>query len=340
MVRRGSILLIAFTILNTWCFAQMMGVPNLRDRDNSLSGRFSAGNASLEGTVVDALSNKPLQNARVELRDATNGTVVSSAYTNSGGAFDFGTVQQGLYQIVAVLGISQVEERVDVNAFRTSVSLRMPTNNSPEAGNTGNTVSVAQYKIPEKARNEFQKAQQASASMNRDEAKKHVARALEAFPNYADALTLRAILNLSGNVGAAVADLQKAIQCDGNYALAYTVLGSALNMQEKFDQALQTLQRGQSLAPDSWQSYFEMARAYLGKMDYQTALRQLDHAQSLVQVEYPPMRLVKAQALLGLRQYEAAVSELQTYLQKDPSGPNSATAEQLLNHARELMARK
>jgi tetratricopeptide (TPR) repeat protein len=216
----------------------------------------------------------------------------------------------------------------------------MPVNNQPEAGNTGNTVSVAQYRIPEKARNEFQKAQEASTKLNFDDARKHVERALELCPNYADALTLRAVLNLASNTPAAVADLQKAIQCDGNYALAYTVLGSALNMQEKFDEAMQTLQRGQSLAPDSWQTYFEMARSYVGKQDYASALRQLDRAQSLVPAEYPTLLLVRAQANMGLKQYQTAMQELQTFLQKDPNGPNSMAAEKMLRQTRELMARK
>ena len=167
-----------------------------------------------------------------------------------------------------------------------------------------------------------------------------MARALELDPNYADALTLRAILNVSTNPQAATVDLQKAIQSDGNYALAYTVLGSVLNMQAKFDQALQTLQRGESLAPDSWQTYFEMARSFVGKADYQSALRALDRAQSLVPEEYPAILLIKAQAHLGLKLYENAMSELQSFLEKNPNGPNAAVAQKMLQQTRELMAQK
>jgi tetratricopeptide (TPR) repeat protein len=340
MLHRALFLAIAFTTFTSFCFAQVMGLPNDRSRDNSFGSRFAGGNASLDGTLVSEFDNKPISNARIELRNPTNGTVVSSAYTNSAGGFQFGSVPQGLYQIVALLGTSQVEDRVDVNSFRSTVNLRMPVNNPPAGGNTGNTISVVQYRIPDKARNEFEKAQQASAKVNLEEARKHVAKALEIFPGYPDALTLRAILNLSTNLPAAVADLEKAIQSDGNYALAYTVLGSAFNMQQKFDEAIRTLEHGQSLAPNSWQSYFEMARSYAGKMDYQTALRALERAQSLVPVEYPPIRLVRAQVLLGLRQYEQAMADLQAFLQKDPNGPNSATAQQMLEKAKQLLAKK
>lgn len=340
MFHRALFLAVAFGILSSLSLAQVLPVPSDRSKNNAFSPRLASGGASVEGTVVGALDNKPLQNARVELRDATSGSVITSAYTNGAGAFQLGTVPQGLYQIVALFGLSQAEERVDVNSFRTTVSLRMPVNNQPAAGNTGHTISVTQYRIPDKARNEFQKAQDASAKLNLDGARKHVERALELFPTYADALTLRAILNLSTNVAASIADLEKAIQCDGNYAMAYTVLGSALNIQSRFDEALKTLERGQSLSPNSWQSYFEMARSYLGKLDYATALRQLDRAESLTPVEYPPILLAKAQAFLGLKQYDDATANLQSFLQKDPSGPNADAAQHMLQQAKELMAKK
>ena len=88
-------------------------------------------------------------------------------------------------------------------------------------------------------------------------------------PNYAEALTLRGVLALNQQDSqAAIADLDKAIQADGNYAMAYMVMGSALNMQSKFDEAIRSLQRGQSLAPNYWQGYFEMGKSYIGKADY------------------------------------------------------------------------
>lgn len=339
MARWVSFLAISLTLLTSACFAQIAGMPDAHGRSSDFSTHLGNSNTTLDGSVVNAMTSSPISNARVELRDG-NGSVVSSAYTDAGGRFTFGTVPQGLYRVVALLGISQAEEQVDASSFSNSVKLRMSVDNTPRAGGAGNTVSVAQYKIPEKARNEFQKAQEASARLKLDEARKHVARALELDPNYADALTLRAILNVATDAQGAIADLQKAIQSDGNYALAYTVLGSVLNMQAKFDQALQTLQRGESLAPDSWQTYFEIARSYVGKADYQSALRALDRAQSLVPAEFPAILLIRAQAHLGLKLYENAMAELQSFLKKNPSGPNAAVAQKMLQQTRDLMAKK
>jgi Carboxypeptidase regulatory-like domain/Tetratricopeptide repeat len=335
MVGWARFLLVSFTLLSSVCFAQIGMIPSTR-RDNTMTSQFANGGSPLAGMVVDALNNKPLQNVRVELHDINNGSAMGSVYTNSAGQFEFASVPQGLYRIIALQGVGQAEERVEVSAFRTTVILRVPLASEPAAGLGRNTISVAQYQVPEKARDEFVKAAQASEKNKIDEAKKHLEKALEIYPNYADALTLRAILNLAGNTSVAVTDLEKAIQSDGNYALAYTVLGSAFNSQSKFDEALKTLARGQTLSPDSWQSYFEMARAYLGKSDYQSALSQVEKAQSLVRVEYPPLRLVRAQVLLALKQYDRAMADCRAYLEKNPNGPNAVAAQQMLEQAKQL----
>jgi tetratricopeptide (TPR) repeat protein len=334
MVRRAHLLSISFTLLTSFCFSQIGIIPP-PPRENAMTSQFTSGAGSLQGMVVNAL-NKPLQNARVELHDINNGSVIRSAFTNSVGQFEFGSVPHGLYRIVALQGVGQAEERVDIGAFNTTVNLRIPLNDPLAGAVSRNSISVAEYKVPEKARSEFLKAAHASEKTDPVEAQKHLERALEIYPNYADALTLRAILSLASDGKAAIADLEKAIQSDGNYALAYTVLGAAFNSQSKFDQALNTLQHGQTLAPDSWQSYFEMARAYIGKSDYQAALRELDKAQSLTPAEYLPLRLVRAQALLALKQYDEAARECLAYLKKEPSGPNARAAQQMLDHAKQL----
>lgn len=289
---------------------------------------------SINGFVVSA-DNQPMGNVRVELRDGNTGSILSSAYTGSGGNFEFRQIPQGSYEVVAFSGAQQAEERVDLSSMNTMVNLRLPvSNNTPHDGLGNRSVSVAQYKVPEAAREELRKAREASVRDKRDDAQKHVEKALELDPNYADALTLRAILKLDARDSeGAVTDLEKAIQSDGNYPMAYMVLGSAFNMQSKFDDALRALQHGESLAPDAWQTYFEMGRAYAGKAEFEAAVHALDRAQTLAPAEYPLIRLVRAHALIGLRRYGDAVSDLQTYLQKNPNGPDADIAQKMLQQA-------
>jgi len=260
--------------------------------------------------------------------------------TNSSGSFEFSLAPAGTYLVVATAGLQQVSERVDTSAFPAMVNLRLPAN-KPEDGVAGHSISVAQYRIPAKAREEYRKAHEALEKGKMDETGKHLARALELCPNYADALTLRGVLALNKkDPQAAMVDLDKAIKADGNYAMAYIVMGSALNMELKFDEAIHTLQRGESLAPNFWQTYFEMGKAYLGKADYPAAFKQLERAENITPTEYPLINLLKGQALLGMKQYPEAMSLLQAFLQKNPQDANCDHARRMLEQAQAFMAQK
>lgn len=316
-----------------------MGGP-MRGQSTLAGQRF----ISISGSVRTA-DGQPMGNVRVELRDGSTGSIVTSSYTGMGGSFEFQNVPQGSYSVVASSGTQQVEERVDSSMMSTVVDLRLPAAaggagaGNPNDGMGNTTISVAQYKVPEAAREEFRKAREASVKDKHDEAQRHLAKALDLAPNYADALTLRAIYKLDAKaIDSAIEDLNKAIQSDANCAMAYMALGSAFNMQSKFDDALRTLQRGESLAPQSWQAYFEMGRAYAGKKDFETAVHALDRAQALVPAEFPLIRLVRASALLQLKRYGDAAADLEAYLNKDPGGPEAEQAKKMLDQAHAGMA--
>lgn len=335
MVRRAASLLFTLAVLSIFSLAQMdpmyqrptgPGMPNSHESAITISG------------AVLTADGKPLKDAHVELRDAS-GSIVTAAYTNAGGSFEFPQVRSGLYEVIATSGLQQATQRVDSTRMMVSVELRLPISSAPGDGNPTNSVSVAQYKVPGKARDELKKAQAASEKGKQDDAEKHVAKALEIYPKYADALTLRAILKMDANDNnGAVADLQQAISYDENCALAYLVMGAALNMQSKFDDAIRSLQRGEALSPNSWQAYFEMGKALVGKAQYEPALRQLDRAQALMPKEYPALHLVKAHAMLAISNYTDAMAELQQYLAKEPNGPNTQEAQKMLAQARAFAA--
>lgn len=227
-----------------------------------------------------------------------------------------------------------------MGSFASSLRLRLPRSSTATDGNGNTSISVAQYRVPQKARDALKKAREASANGKNDEAQKQLARALEIYPKYADALTLRAILKMDEkDLPGAVADLQQAITDDENCSMAYLVMGAVFNTESKFDDAIRALQRGQSLSPNSWQAYFEMAKALVGKTQYEPALRQLDRAQTLAPKDYPPIHLVRAHAMMGLNNYSDAMTELQAYLAKAPQGAGSQQAQKMLDQARAFSAR-
>src|SRR6266853_3241535 len=348
---RVIVLALGFVSCSLYLTAQRMGMdPSLPSQSPFSSQSPMAGNnqginaAHMDNRSVSCIvqdtQNNPLKDVRVELTGA-NGAVVSSSYTNPSGRFEFSHLSPGTYTVVATSGLQQASERVDASNFSNSVNLRIQGAVKPADGVEGNSISIAQYRVPAKAREAYRKAHEEVEKGKMDDAHKHLTKALELFPNYAEALTLSGVLELNQKDSqAAIADPDKAIKADGNYAMAYMVMGSAFNMQSKFDEAIRSLQRGQSLAPNYWQGYFEMGKSYIGKADYPAALRQLERAESMAPAEYPLIYLLRAHALLSMKQFPEAMAALQAYLQKDPKGANVQQAEKMLEQAQAFVARK
>lgn len=291
---------------------------------------------SINGTLV-SIDGRGIADARIQVKDLNTGALVVSTFSKHNGSFEFYNLAPGNYELVATSGLSETHDKVQVMQGMAFVTLQIAAPVSDPSA--GATVSVASMKVPGKARKEFEKAQKAFYDNKLEEAKERVEKAISAYPYYAEALTLRGILKVDDNkYEEGEADLQNAIKFDPNYGMAYIAMGAALNQVAKFEDALRSLQRGVAISPDSWQGHFEMAKAFLGKGDFAAALKNVVRAEKLEQ-NYPPLRLVKAHALLGLQQYDAAILELEGYLSKEPNGSFSDNARKTLDQAKAFVAR-
>ena len=293
---------------------------------------------SISGTVT-TFDGQPMKGARVEVRNLATGEIIGSAYTLDNGSFEIANIPTGTYDVVAQAGLAEVRERIPVQSGDVSLNLRMAQEGDSGAGGR-NSVSVAQMKVPEKARKDLKKAREALQKQKIDEAQKYLAQALETYPNYAEALTLRGILKLDDKqYDGASQDLEAAIHCDPNYPLAYFALGATYNLLSRWDDATRALQRGLGLEPNSWQGHFELSKTLIAQRQYEAALGQLGKAED-ENAKYAMIHLLKAHALLGLKNYPDAMAELETYLQREPNGTASAQAKQTLDKVRAFVATK
>lgn len=301
---------------------------------------FSApGMASITGRVV-TLEGHPAENAQVEIQDALAGTRLQSAFTNSYGWFEISNIVPGRYVVVATFGLDRAEENVDLTATPATLTLRLPRSLADTLAGDNNIVSAHQMQVPGKARRALNRAREALARQRLEEATKQVAKALSLHPAYAEALMLRGLLKLDRNdMTGARADMEEATRDDPGFAMGHIALGATYNRMSLFDDALRVLDRGVALFPTSWQGYYEMGKAYLGKGDYRSALRQLDKAQHLAPDAYAPLHLVKANALLELKAYNQAVGELEAYLTRNPQGQGSDDARDALKKTRAFVAK-
>lgn len=317
------------------CFAQIF-TPNMSNSSASSPRTPSVNNIS--GVVVGR-DGSPITGARVELRSENTGHVAASGYTNASGLFEFANLPSVPFEVVVTTGLSEAREHVSVDGS-VGLKIRLDTSNQQAAQADGNaTVSVAEYKVPQKARDALHKAEAALQKNKPEETAKYLAKALDIYPDYAPALTLRGVLSLDrSDPNSAMNDFDKAIHSDPGFALAYTAMTAAFNQLNKFDDALRSAERAITLAPRSWQTYFEMAKAYVGKADYQKALEQLTRAQSLNPGEYAPIHLVRAHVMLAMKNYSNAMDELQAFLKLAPQDPNSASARSVLEKVKAAVA--
>jgi tetratricopeptide (TPR) repeat protein len=297
------------------------------------------------GTVTGSIhtdNDSPIANARIELHSFLGGNTVAVQYTNADGSFDFTGVPCGAYEVRILTGLYQGDDRVQVEAGQNALNLRVPASESSKTGEhsasgQNSMVSVKQLQVPAKSASLVNKARAAMNKGKSDEARSLLSKALDVFPNNAEALTLRGVLELDDKQPAqAEADVEKAIQADPNYGLAYIVLGSVRNVQSNYADAIHVLERGITLAPKMWQAYFEYSKALLSLGKFQDALRESNKALGLLTHEFPALHLIRGYAYLGLKLYHPAVPELEAYLQSGPQGPNAEQARVTLEKVRTL----
>ncbi len=308
---------------------QSLGLSTLPNGGLVASGTIS-------GTIL-TFDGKAVRDAYITVRDV-RGMLQASSYSLPNGTFTFENVPGGYYELIATVGIQEARKQVRVELGLTQVDLRISALSSDRSGSS-HSVSVTEMKVPDKARHWVDKAEKAFRKHRLDEARRETDKALQIAPSYARALTLRSLIDLNENrVEEAQQELETAVKSDSHYGMAYIVLGAVYNMKSQFDKALHTLRQGISLVPNSWQGYFESAKALLGKGQYRESLREVNRAAQFAPDKYPPIHLVRGHALLGLKEYRGAITEFEQYLDADPNGSASEQARQTLDQARTFIA--
>jgi Carboxypeptidase regulatory-like domain/Tetratricopeptide repeat len=285
-----------------------------------------APSCSLVGKVATP-DGQPAAGILIEVRDDRSALAVGTS-TQQDGSFEVDNLTEGNYEVVAQAGASSVRANVTIQFGLSSINLRL---SADAAQSRGPTVSIAAMMVPAKARNAYNEARQRFAAGKSDQGQRFLERALQLYPHFSEALTLRGMVDTrDGNLQGAQHDLEQAIQEDANYGPAYTALGAVYNSEGLFEDASRTLSQGATVSPGIWQTYVELARASIGKGQYQEGLQFAAQAEKLNSKGFAPLHLLKAYAMIPLKLYREAQRELQTYLTQEPKGPGAEQAQLLL----------
>src|SRR5579863_6869197 len=150
--------------------------PNLDHRDAQISG----------AVLLDA-SNQPMSQVIVSLRSESAG-VSRSVLTDYDGKFEVQGLAPGVYEIgVEETGYEPTSIRAELKDALSKLVLRLKPAHAAASARANYTVSVAQLKIPEKAREEYRKGLERLTSHDEAGSLSHLKKAIAVYPDYAEA---------------------------------------------------------------------------------------------------------------------------------------------------------
>lgn len=245
-----------------------------------------------------------------------------------------------IFSLLSVPGVAQSTGNNSAEPVVNRAQYHSQIASARSVRNTDARISVQRLRVPRKARALYDKALAAWAKLASSDAERKLDQALKLDPEFPEALTLRGGIQASRRQwDSAEENLQAAIGSDPSYAPPYVILAGVYNTQERFDEAQQVTQQAISAGAETWSVQYEIARSFLGKGKYESALAVSEL--SLQSDEHGClMHLAKAHALLGLRRYVEAVAELTTFVHDQPSGDGSQDARALLERLQPVVLRQ
>ncbi len=150
-------------------------------------------------------------------------------------------------------------------------------------------------------------------------------------PQNAEAYARRGYVLLAlENVRGGLADINKSLAIDPDYALAHSYKGVVFAINGIRDQAILEFTRAVELAPDMTDAYVNRAGVYLELSDGESALADLDVALTL-EPENPELLLIRARTYLALEDWSRAEADLEQVLSLPAADHTADAARQLLS---------
>lgn len=192
-------------------------------------------------------------------------------------------------------------------------------------------------RAPGKAQHAVDKALKAVLHHDSQDAAKELERALAIYPDYATALTLRAILNMTRDPVTATTDLEHAIRADPTYGVAYAVLASIYNDSQQPANALVNANKALQFLPEAWPVHYETARALFCLHRNERALQEINEAIRGISRDAnagagsrATVHYLRGIILINQHELSEARRELKEAIKEEPTGSLSQPSNQLL----------
>lgn len=276
---------------------------------------IAAANAMLRGELRDA--GGPADRFTVHLSTLDNSKPSERAFVASSGTFQFLSVPQGSYLLEVRDSSGNVVKTEMITlagpVFETSISLGSASA-LPAMPAGGGTVSLHRLiRDPNgRAAREFSLGEGFLVKQDLVNARKHLAKAVEADPDYAEAhLELGTTAFRSGRIDEARSEFERAVELDPKQVVAWSNLAVLLFQTKTYDEAERAARRGLDAAPNDAKLHFLAGASLFARGAINT--KTLDHLEQAAR-GYPNAHLLLAEALNSLGRGNNAIMHLRPVL--------------------------
>jgi len=261
--------------------------------------------------------------------------VPRQTFTTEQGRYEFHDIPEGVYVVAAksLTDAKLASEGVEADTTFTAtgdlnVNLTLRKDAAPAgAPKRAEAVSVAEVeqKVPKQARQAFREALKFREGNQNDKALQSLTRAVEAFPDYFQALAERGdLLILSGKLAEAAEDFARALKVNPRYGPALRGAGYCKLEKREFEESAKYLEQATTARPDDANAYLLLGIAYLELNRREQAEGALVKALSF-NTERELRALIHLGNLYAREgRYREAADQLRKYLNARPGDPAAA----------------
>ena len=291
------------------------------------------------GIVSGRVTNSQGQPLTVLVRLLADGdTPVGDAYTDSNGSYIFMSLPSGDYAVVVEVegykpfrGTTRLDEKIQprgqVMVVLEPTTKEITSKGPMIAGSTSSRELNAKHPLPPldpKALKEFDRGNKEQEKGNSEAALERYQKALRIDPNFYPALNnMGTLFEKQGKHDQAREAFLKAAEINPDDGEAHINLGHVLYEEGQFRSAVDQLNQGLQRSPQSAAGNFFLGSAYFKLHEGERAEPLLKKACALDPQHMAPAHLQLANLYLQRHDYEAAKTQLQTYLQSNPSDPQA-----------------
>jgi Tfp pilus assembly protein PilF len=263
--------------------------------------------------------------------EAAEGGAEADLETIQGGKCEFREPHNGVFIVrIADTSYQEVSARVEIigspmayvvlDLIPVRKEAEVPERISVPQPDPDRSVSVKDLAVPEPARQEVTKGEEALSAKNPDEGVKHFEKAIKIYPDYPQAYRLLGEAYLQKqDWQQAESALKHSIELEPKLAASYLDLGGLHNQNKDYPAAEIALKKCLEITPDSPAAQYELAKTYFATGRWQEAAPLAESAVKQMP-DLAPAHALLANIRLKQRDAPGALHEYQEYLRLEPEG--------------------